>query len=216
MREYDGDILSVTRPDLIALLAHPEWRTNTKRAARSTLATFYRWAYNEGLIERNPAAALPTIRRERSLPRPVPENVYRRALEIAPPEIALAIEIEGTCGLRGGELAKVHVGRDLERDLLGWSLRIIGKGGVERVTRHPPAQARLADPQILRDRSHRRARLPGQRHRPTTELQRLGCRHLPDSSPRRSSPQLRCPGKRVRLQAFYATQRSDHPLVGIQ
>ena len=39
MREYDGDILSATRPDLIALLAHPEWRTNTKRAARSTLAT---------------------------------------------------------------------------------------------------------------------------------------------------------------------------------
>lgn len=44
-----------------------------------------------------------------------------------------------------------------------------------------------------RERSQRSASPPaGQLHGTTTELQRLGCRHQ-DSSPRRFSPQIRCP-----------------------
>jgi hypothetical protein len=42
---------------------------------------------------------------------------------------------------------------------------------------HPPAQARLADPQIGRDLRDRLLTRTGQVHCSTPELRRLGCRH---------------------------------------
>jgi integrase len=52
----------------------------------------------------------------------------------------LAIMLAGQCGLRRGEIARAQR-EDVERDLSGWSLRVTGKGGHERIVPLPDALA---------------------------------------------------------------------------
>ena len=60
------------------------------------------------------------------------ETAYRGALAQADPRAALAIRLAAQCGLRRGEIARARV-EDLEQDLVGWSLRVKGKGGHVRL-----------------------------------------------------------------------------------
>lgn len=46
----------------------------------------------------------------------------------ADPRAVLAVRLGAFCGLRRGEVARC-AREDLSRDLLGWSLRVVGKGG---------------------------------------------------------------------------------------
>jgi len=61
--------------------------------------------------------------------------------------------------------------------------------GIDVVDLHPPAQARLADPQILRDLGDRLLTQAGELHSTTPELRRLRSRH--GVTPLRDDPRLR-------------------------
>ena len=69
---------------------------------------------------------------------------------------------------------------------------------VDLVLRHPTPQTRLADTEIAGCR-HDRLTLRDKVQCSTPDLRRLWCGHSWNSLPRRSSPQIRCPRKRVRL-----------------
>lgn len=83
-----------------------------------------------------PAHLLPAVRIPRARPKPTPESVYRQALHSGDARSRLAVALAGQCGLRRGEIARVR-GADLEEDLVGYSLRVAGKGGHVRVVPLP-------------------------------------------------------------------------------
>lgn len=122
----------VTFDDLIAWLAERSWSAETRRSYRASLRQFYRWAHATGRIGVDPAYELPTIAVPRGIPRPAPDDVIHAALERATARERLMVLVLAHTGMRRGELARLHSG-DLERDLIGWSLRVSGKGGRERL-----------------------------------------------------------------------------------
>lgn len=132
---------SLTTKDLAEWMAGQDWAPNTLRSVRSSLRAFYAWAALDGRIEASPAAALPSVRVPRGKPRPLPEDVYRAALARADDRLWLALRLAGQCGLRRGEVARVRTDH-VEADLLGHSLRVVGKGGHVRMV---PLPEDLAD-----------------------------------------------------------------------
>lgn len=137
----------LTADDLAGWLAGHHWSRNTARSARSALAGFYRWAYQLGHTDENPAEALPRVHLLPPVARPASEDAYRAALAEAGPDDALMLRLAAEAGLRRAEVAAVH-SRDLHPDNAGrWWLTVRGKG--ER-TRRLPLGRELAI--LLRDR----------------------------------------------------------------
>lgn len=126
------DPLELTFADLITWLADHDWAAETRRSYRASLRQFYGWAHATGRIATNPAFALPAITPRRALPRPAPDDVVLAALQRAGVRERLMLLLLSQTGIRRGELAQLHTS-DLERDLLGWSLRVNGKGGRQRM-----------------------------------------------------------------------------------
>lgn len=140
LRRYYVQRLCRTRPHLLDLsvddlaewIASEDWSANTRKSVRSALRCFYAWAVHTGRLESSPAHLLPPVRIPRARPKPAPEEVYRRALATSDERARLAVRLAGQCGLRRGEIAAVHAS-DVEQDLVGYSLRVVGKGSNERL-----------------------------------------------------------------------------------
>lgn len=130
--DYPAGPASVDVDELVTWLASHDWAPNTRRSYRASLRAYWAWANATGRQNTSPAALLPVVTIPRSQPRPTPEIAYRTALIRADERARLAIRLAGQCGLRRGEIARLR-GEDLEQDLLGWSLRIAGKGGHVRM-----------------------------------------------------------------------------------
>lgn len=137
-RAYPGrDLADLSTDDLLAWMAsYPRWSANTRRSVRSALTGLYQWMMLTGRCSISPAALLPRIRVPRGRPRPTPEAGYRRALLSAAPRERLAIRLTGQCGLRLGEAARVRTD-DVETDLIGYTLRVLGKGSHVRLVPLP-------------------------------------------------------------------------------
>lgn len=122
----------VTLDDLVDWLASHGWSPNTRASYRASLRVYWSWAMAAGRVTDSPAHLLPPVKVPRGRPRPIPEADYRDALTTADDRLTLALRLGGQCGLRRGEIARVNV-QDLEHDLLGWTLRVKGKGGHVRL-----------------------------------------------------------------------------------
>ncbi|MGN7133883.1 tyrosine-type recombinase/integrase [Rhodococcoides corynebacterioides] len=146
---------SVTLDHLLAWTANKDWSPNTRRSYRVSLRVFFTWAHARGHMPSNPAFELPKVSVPRALPRPAPNDVVDDGLRTLDIRVRLMILILADTGIRRGELCKVHT-RDLERDLMGWTLRVVGKGGHVRVV---PIDERLA---TAIDRMPRGYLFPGQ------------------------------------------------------
>lgn len=122
----------LTYDDVVKILARPNWSPETRRSARSSLTSFYRWGQASGRTTENPAALTPVVRIPSALPRPAPESVLRGALERADERERLMVSLAAYEGLRRGEVCKVHVG-DIVQAVDGtWELTVVGKGGKRR------------------------------------------------------------------------------------
>ncbi|MGB7234482.1 MAG: tyrosine-type recombinase/integrase [Rhodococcus sp. (in: high G+C Gram-positive bacteria)] len=122
----------MTREHLVKWMARHEWKPETRRSYRSSLATFYRWGHAQGHIAVDPAYTLPPVKIPRARPRPAPNDVVDDALRDVDLRVRMMILVLAFTGMRRGELARLHTNM-LERDLHGYQLRIIGKGGHERL-----------------------------------------------------------------------------------
>lgn len=141
-RDLPNDPSRVTTKHLIEWLARQKWQPNTQRAYRASLRAFFAWTTTQRLTEHSPAEALPPVKIPRSRPRPTPETAFRDALRVADDRERLAILLGGICGLRRAELAAT-AREDVEADLVGHSLRVVGKGGHVRLVPLPDELARL-------------------------------------------------------------------------
>jgi integrase len=128
---------SATRDALIEWLAAGVWAPETKRSARQSLMSFYRFMHEAGLMDENPAAKLPRVRVPPACARPAPEDAIRAAIERASPRVRMMIMLGAIAGLRRAEIAQVHTD-----DLEGDDLTVLGKGGKVRVLSLPPLLAR--------------------------------------------------------------------------
>ena len=136
-----GALARITVSDMRAWMAHERARGVSARSlarALSAVKTFYRWlAEREGF---EPTAVLSTRapRYQRKLPRPLAEDAARAMIEtielqapqpwVALRDVAVVTLLYG-CGLRISEALSL-TGADLPLDE---TLRIVGKGGKERV-----------------------------------------------------------------------------------
>ena len=123
---------AVTLDQLTAFLASSGWQPNTRRSWRGSVRAFYSWALAAGVVAESPALLLPPVRVPRGRPRPTPEEAFRDALVVADERVRLALLLAGVHGLRRGEVSRLRR-EDVAKDLLGWSLRVTGKGGHVRL-----------------------------------------------------------------------------------
>lgn len=133
----DADPLTLTRTDLESWVAdHPHWSASTHQKACQAVRYYLRWACDVGLIATDPAATLRPARVPRPVSHPCPEHTYRAALEAAHGQDYWRIRLAGDTGLRRSELAAV-TSADVVRSLSGPVLRVLGKGGKERMVPLP-------------------------------------------------------------------------------
>lgn len=170
-----GPVLGLNVDVLAAWLGGSGWAPNTMKSARSSLRSFYGWAQAAGHLDGSPAHLLQPVRVPRGRPKPTPEVAYRAAQANAGERARLAIDLAGMCGLRRGEIARARV-EDVEADLVGLSLRVIGKGGHVRVVPLPDG---LAARVLARERG---VLFPSPRggHLTPHHLSKIVSEHLPD------------------------------------
>ncbi len=133
----------------------------------AALRCFFRLLVREGQVPRDPTQSLSTPRVPKRLPKPLPVDDCVALAEADPPSVGAGgerglrdralVELLYGAGLRVGELASLDV-RDV--DLHRGDVRVLGKGGVERVV-PLPAAARAALERYLEPR-----RGPGLRAQP--------------------------------------------------
>ncbi|MCS3427582.1 tyrosine-type recombinase/integrase [Leucobacter aridicollis] len=131
-RRIKLDPKSVTSEILIRWCSEQEWKPETRRGRNNTFRFFWKWAADQDLLD-NVAVALPKVRQRQTIPRVAPETIYADALKDSDPKTRLILRLAAECGLRRGEIATIHVGRDLEEDVFGWSLFVKGKGEKQRI-----------------------------------------------------------------------------------
>jgi integrase len=135
-RELLVPLDTASTDDLSEWLGAQAWLPSTRRSYRASLVLYFRFLQRSGLRPDNPAELLPTVSVPRGMPRPAPEPIYAAALDAADPRARLAMLLAGQCGLRRGEIARLHT-HDLEQDLAGYTLRVTGKGGHTRMVPLP-------------------------------------------------------------------------------
>ncbi|KFI52640.1 tyrosine-type recombinase/integrase [Bifidobacterium biavatii] len=133
---------TVTAEQLTRWMAAQEWKVETRRAYRKTLVSFFRWMQRTGRRADNPADDLPKVRKAAPKPRPCPDRYILDALRRATGPERLMVRLAAECGLRRGEIARVH-SRDVMDDLLGRSLIVTGKGDKQRIVPLPDDLADL-------------------------------------------------------------------------
>lgn len=137
-REYP--LRTATSADVVGYLADPKRGPNGKRTVISALRVFYAWAGARGLVEMDPMQLVHQVREDKGLPKPVPAEVFERALLDANTDgdvdAARMLMLGYYGGLRLSEIAAFH-----SKSITPAGLVIRGKG---RVTRRVPVHARLA------------------------------------------------------------------------
>ncbi|GAA1333341.1 tyrosine-type recombinase/integrase [Brachybacterium rhamnosum] len=116
---------------LVAYLANPRWKAATRRSARTSLRIWTTWLHRTGRILADPLALIPPARAPKSVPRPCPDPIIRKALLSSSTRVQAMITLAAEAGLRRGEIAVVSRS-DVIEERTGSSLIVHGKGRRER------------------------------------------------------------------------------------
>lgn len=136
----DSTPWEVAPDELVQWAGRQEWKIETRRSFRSSALGFYRWGVECERTATNPADRLPRVKPAEPVARPTPEQIYSQALARADPRERLMLRLAAECGLRRGEVARVH-SDDLLQALDGWSLIVHGKGDKDRCLPLPDSVA---------------------------------------------------------------------------
>lgn len=135
------DLLVITTAQLRVWIAeHPEWSPQTVNAVTATFRSFYRWAHETGLVERDPAAPLRTVSVPARKPRIASADQISAGMASKRLEVRALTLLGAECGLRVHEIAKL---RKSERQD-DW-LTVVGKGGQQRTVHISPELADILD-----------------------------------------------------------------------
>ncbi|QYJ04234.1 tyrosine-type recombinase/integrase [Nocardioides panacisoli] len=147
LAETYADPWAVTPDDLALFMARDDWAPETKRGGRTSLRLFYRWAEQNGRVEKSPATDLSPVTVPRSVPRPASDEAVALAFAHADDRTRLALALALFAGLRRAEVAGVHAS-----DIGSETLRVKGKGGHERMVPLHPELAHMLRAELRRRR----------------------------------------------------------------
>ena len=136
----EHSILDATEKQVTDYLSRPTRGANGKRTVVSALRVFYNWLAAREYVTRTPLRLVHQVREEKSLPKPVPDEVFEAAMhecdDVGDLDGARMLMLGYYAGLRLSEIAAFH-----SRSITDIGLVIKGKG---RVTRRVPVHPRLA------------------------------------------------------------------------
>ena len=126
----------VTTEQIVQVFARQQWKPETRKAYRNTISSFFRWLHRSGRRSDDPSLDVPRVKKPHAHPRPCPDRYIAAAMEMATPSERLMIRLDAECGLRRGEIARVH-SDDVVADSAGRSLIVRGKGDKQRIVPLP-------------------------------------------------------------------------------
>lgn len=135
-RVKPGDVDALAVRSFLASLSRRDVGPRSQARTLSAVRSLFRFACREGVVERNPATAIRTPKQPRTLPRHLRPGEIETLLEVVSGDEPLErrdraiLETLYASGLRVGELVSL----DWDAiDLKGRVLRVLGKGGRERM-----------------------------------------------------------------------------------
>lgn len=126
----------VTTEQIVQVFARQQWKPETRKAYRNTISSFFRWLHKSGRRSDDPSLDVPRVKKPHAHPRPCPDRYIAVAMEMATTSERLMIRLGAECGLRRGEIARVH-SDDVVADNAGRSLIVRGKGDKQRIVPLP-------------------------------------------------------------------------------
>lgn len=126
----------VTTEQIVQAFARQQWKPETRKAYRNTISSFFRWLHKSGRRADDPSLDVPRVKKPHAHPRPCPDRYIAAAMEMATPSEKLMVRLGAECGLRRGEIARVH-SNDVVADSAGHSLIVRGKGDKQRIVPLP-------------------------------------------------------------------------------
>lgn len=126
----------VTTEQIVQAFARQQWKPETRKAYRNTISSFFRWLHKSGRRSDDPSLDVPRVKKSHAHPRPCPDRYIAAAMEKATSSEKLMIRLGAECGLRRGEIARVH-SDDVVADSAGRSLIVRGKGDKQRIVPLP-------------------------------------------------------------------------------
>lgn len=126
----------VTTKQIVQVFARQQWKPETRKAYRNTISSFFRWLHKSGRRSDDPSLDVPRVKKPHAHPRPCPDRYIAAAMEMATTSERLMIRLGAECGLRRGEIARVH-SDDVVADNAGRSLIVRGKGDKQRIVPLP-------------------------------------------------------------------------------
>ncbi len=126
----------VTTEQIVQVFARQQWKPETRKAYRNTISSFFRWLHKSGRRSDDPSLDVPSVKKPHAHPRPCPDRYIAAAIEKATSSEKLMIRLGAECGLRRGEIARVH-SDDVVADSAGRSLIVRGKGDKQRIVPLP-------------------------------------------------------------------------------
>lgn len=126
----------VTTEQIVQTFARQQWKPETRKAYRNTISSFFRWLHKSGRRADDPSLDVPRVKKPHAHPRPCPDRYIAAAMEMATSSERLMIRLGAECGLRRGEIARVH-SDDVVTDSAGRSLIVRGKGDKQRIVPLP-------------------------------------------------------------------------------
>jgi site-specific recombinase XerD len=126
----------VTTEQIVQVFARQQWKPETRKAYRNTISSFFRWLHKSGRRSDDPSLDVPRVKKPHAHPRPCPDRYIAAAMEMATTSERLMIRLGAECGLRRGEIARVH-SDDVVADSAGHSLIVRGKGDKQRIVPLP-------------------------------------------------------------------------------
>lgn len=133
-----SDPWSVTHDDV---MGSKSWAWATRRSVRASLRAWWRWGMSTGRTDVDVGAQLEPVPVVPPTPRMADPGGVVVAMREADARLLLMLRLAHGLGMRRGEVARVHTD-DLTRDLVGWSLRVHGKGSRDRLPPLPDDLAR--------------------------------------------------------------------------
>lgn len=126
----------VTTEQIVQVFARQQWKPETRKAYRNTISSFFRWLHKSGRRADDPSLDVPRVKKPHAHPRPCPDRYITTAMEQATLSEKLMIRLAAECGLRRGEIARIH-SDDVVADSAGRSLIVRGKGDKQRIVPLP-------------------------------------------------------------------------------
>lgn len=126
----------VTTEQIVQAFARQQWKPETRKAYRNTISSFFRWLHKSGRRSDDPSLDVPRVKKPHAHPRPCPDRYIAAAMKMATTSERLMIRLGAECGLRRGEIARVH-SDDVVADSAGRSLIMRGKGDKQRIVPLP-------------------------------------------------------------------------------